>query len=152
MTQYIVAFDASTSRPVISSSPAASSSMSGSPAPGNPPRVSASSGDRSVAANPVSVLAGAHMAGRVKRQAAQRAWRAAGRDQLKRSLGERARRSGCDRYPQDRRAVLGEFLSQWLDRLVAQLLSLDDHALALPVPGQGDGSDPEIFHQRLVEW
>src|SRR5258708_27702380 len=141
MAQYIVAIEASASRPVISSSPAVSRSISGSLEPGFAPRLSARS--PSVAANPVSVLPGAYMAGLVERQAAQRARRAAGRDQLKRALGERARGCGSDRYPQDRWAVLGEFFGQRLDRLVAPLLSLDDHPPAVPIPGQGDCSGPQ---------
>src|SRR6266704_6963475 len=77
-------------------------------------------GDRSVSANPVSVLAGADMAGRVERQPAQRARRPAGGDELEGALGERPRRGRRDRHTQDRRAVLGQLLGQRLDRLVAQ--------------------------------
>src|SRR5258706_8515820 len=103
MAQYIVAFEASASRPVISSSPAVSSSISGSLEPGFAPRLSARS--PSVAANPVSVLPRAYMAGLVERQAAQRARRGASRDQLKRALGESARGRGRDLFPQDFRGV-----------------------------------------------
>src|SRR6266704_3806085 len=109
------------------------------------------SGDRSAAANPVSVLAGADMAGRVERQPAQRARRPAGGDELKRAPGERARRGGRDRHPQDRRPVLRQLLGQRFDRLVAQLLSLDDDALVVAVPRPRDSPDPEVLHQRLVE-
>src|SRR5690348_5825865 len=142
MTQYRVALDASASRPAISSSPAVSSSMSESADLGAPLRPSARSGDRSVAANPMSVLAGADVTGRVERQAAQRTWRAAGRHERHRALGERARRGGRDRDPQDGGPVLRKLLGQRLDRLVAQLLRLDDDPLAVAVPGQRDRSDP----------
>src|SRR5258706_16302154 len=110
MAQYIVAFEASASRPVISSSPAVSRSISGSLEPGFAPRLSARS--PSVAANPVSVLPGAYMAGLVERQAAQRARRGASPDPLKRAPGERARGCGRDPYPPDRRAAPGGVLRQ----------------------------------------
>src|SRR5260221_11425826 len=149
MAQYIVAFEASASRPVISSSPAVSNSISGSLEPGFAPRLSARS--PSVAANPVSVLPGAYMAGLVERQAAQRARRAAGRDQLKRALGERARGCGSDRYPQDRWAVLGEFLGQRLDRPGRHLLSPGYYALGVPLPSPGRGPRPEVLPSRPGE-
>src|SRR5258707_3640364 len=117
MAQYIGAFEASASRPVISSSPAVSSSISGSLEPGFAPRLSARS--PSVAANPVSVLPRAYMAGLVERQAAQRARRAARRDQLKRALGETARGCGSDRYPQGRPALLREILGHRRDPVLS---------------------------------
>src|SRR5258706_7867349 len=143
MAQYIVAFEASASRPVISSSPAVSSSISGSLEPGFAPRLSARS--PSVAANPVSVLPRAYMAGLVERQAAQRARRAASRDQLKRALGERARGCGSDRYPQDRRAVLGGFPRPRLHPPRPPPPRPPDHPPPVPPPRPGGGSPPPVL-------
>src|SRR5260370_6694797 len=104
MAQYIVAFEACASRPVISSSPAVSRAISGSLEPGFAPRLSARS--PSVAANPVSVLPGAYMAGLVERQAAQRARRGASRGHLKRALGATAGGCGSDCFPPGSRGLL----------------------------------------------
>src|SRR5258706_6648897 len=108
MAQYIVAFEASASRPVISSSPAVSSSISGSLEPGFAPRLSARS--PSVAANPVSVLPRAYMAGLVERQAAQRARRAGNPDHLKNALGGNPRALGQGWYPPERPGAVPEIL------------------------------------------
>src|SRR5258706_2613400 len=99
MAQYILAFEASPSRPGISRSPAVSSSISGSLEPGFAPRLSARS--PSVAANPVSVLPGAYMAGLVERQAAQRARRAGRPGPPQPAAGAPARRGRSGRYPPD---------------------------------------------------
>src|ERR1700691_2020041 len=84
--QYRVAFDASASRPAtlswpaLSSSIASSSLITGSSARLRGGRRLGRSGDRSVAANPVSVLARADVAGSVQRQSAERGPPAGGRD------------------------------------------------------------------------
>src|SRR5215469_10728853 len=155
MVQYIVAFDASTSRPCTSSAPVASRSRSaassaalvgcraipsicggifcagalcgaallGSPPDGGradrpPPLARCSRHALLLAAasampDPVAVLARAHVAGRLKRQSAQRAWRASLADNPDGAAGEC---TGClrrDAHAKDGRAVFGNVVGQW---------------------------------------
>ena len=61
-----------------------------------------------------------------------------------------ARRAG-DPDPEHPGPVRGQVLRQRLDRLVRFLLRLDDDHAAVAVPGQGDGTHPEVLEQREVE-
>ena len=102
-------------------------------------------------ADPVAVLPGADVPGRVQRQAAERTWRPSLADQLERAPGERPGGRGRDPHPQHSGAVLGDVVGQRLDRRVRFLLCLDHDALVVTIPGQGDDADPELLKQRQVE-
>src|SRR5215472_11803664 len=135
----MVAFEAPTSRPAISSFPPLSSSMSGSLVTG------------SAAANPVPVLPRADVPRRVERKPAQRARRPALAHDRQGSLGEGARGRRGDRDAQYAGRVVRQVLGQRFERLVAELLRFDDDPLLLAIPGQRDRADPEVLHQRLLE-
>ena len=87
----------------------------------------------------------------VQRQPAQRARRPARRDELQRALRERPGRARADPHPQHAGPVAGDVIGQRLDRRVALLLRLDDHPVAVAVPGERDRADPEVLGQRQVE-
>src|SRR5271165_3740899 len=158
----MVAFDASTSRPLTSSVPqeSKSSAAASSTAPlllETVPSVSSvSSGSSRPAAasgmaNPVAVLPWAHVPGRVERQAAQRARRSALANHLDRAPGERPRCLSRDPDSQHCGAIVGNVVGQRLDRLLAFLLGLDDDPFAIMVPGKRDGAYPEVLGQRQVQ-
>src|SRR5487761_700648 len=173
--QYKVAFDAVTSLPSTSSVPLVSRSIArSSPMPPLPCAGRASSGlpprclpsvrlrppavrplgapvDGSVMTRPVPVLPRADVARLVERQPAEGARRPALRHDPHGALGER---SGCLRrepHPQHARPVHRNVIGQRLHRRLRLFLRLDHHAVSLAVPGQRDGADPELFHQRKVE-
>src|SRR5690348_15263905 len=104
MPQYSVAFEASTRRPSIDSSPHSSSSRAS--ATGSSSGGVSSSGFKARAAV-VAVLAGTDVSGRVERLPAQRARRAAGGDDAPGPLDERAGAGRFDAHAQRVGAVLG---------------------------------------------
>src|SRR5262249_61621121 len=67
------------------------------------------------------------------------------------ALGEGTGRARRDPDPQHSGTVGGQVLGQRLYRLVRFLLRLDDHHAAISVPGQGDGTHPEVLEQRKIE-
>src|SRR6516165_3676215 len=147
IVQYNVALDASTSRPSISSVPWVSrSSVACSPS-----SVSGAALSGSSMTDAVTVLPRADVPIGVQRQAAQRAGRTAGGNDLGGPLGEGARGPWRDAHPQHPRPVGGNIVGQRLDRLVRFFLRLDNDHAPVTVPGQGDGTDPEVLQQRQVE-
>src|SRR5215469_3796364 len=172
--QYRVALDAATSLPSTSSVPWVSSSIARSsdrPVAGwrgtggarrarflpserlrpLPVRALFASADGSVMARPVPVLPRAHVAGGVQRQPAQRARRPALSDDPQRTLGEGPGGLGREPHPQHGGPVRRDLVGQRLHRRLGLLLGLDHHPVRLAVPGQRDGPDPELLHQRKVE-
>ncbi len=91
------------------------------------------------------------MACRFEWQPAKRAGRSPGPDHLDRPARERARGLGADPHPQHRGAVLGDILGEGLKRFLALFLGLNDDALVVVIPGEGDRADPEVLCQREVE-
>src|SRR5215472_10527294 len=102
-------------------------------------------------ADPMAVLPRADVPGGVQRQPAQRARRPSGGDKLERALRERPGGPRGDPHPQHGGPVRRDLVGQRLDRLVALLLYLDDHPVAVAIPGQGYGADPKLLGQRQVE-
>src|SRR5580692_307332 len=146
-----VALDASTIRPCTVSVPRSSSSSASRSPSGRSVSPASPAVALSGTAGPVAVLARADVPGGVERQAAQRARRAPGRDQAERAVRERPGRARGDPHPEHAGAVDRDVVRQRLDRRLAVLLRLDDHSVAVAVPGQGDRADPEVLGQRQVE-
>src|SRR5215469_8443905 len=101
--------------------------------------------------DPVTVLARAHVARRVERLPAQWAGRPSLQNYLDRAARERAGRVSRDPDPEHGRPVVWDIVRQRLERLLALLLSLDDHALAVVIPRQRDGANPEVLGERQVK-
>src|SRR5260370_4838350 len=95
--------------------------------------------------DPVTVLARAHVAGRVERLAAERARRPPLQDDLNRPARERAGRVGRDPNPEHGRAVIGDVISQRLEWLPPFLLSFHEHALAPVIPPQRHRATTEVL-------
>src|SRR5690242_15653678 len=148
-----VALEASTRRPSTASTPRSSSSRaSRSPSGRSESQSSPNSGTAlSGTGGPVTVLPRAYVTARVERQSAQRARRTSGRDKLECALRERTGRARTDPDPQHPGTVNRNVVGQRLDRSVAFLLRLDDHPVAVAVPGERDRADPEVLGQRQVE-
>src|SRR6202000_1354004 len=100
---------------------------------------------------PMTVLPRAHVTARVERQPTQRARRTATRDELECPLRERPGRARADSDPQYPGTVDRNVVGQRLDGSVALLLGLDDHPVAVAVPGERDRTDPEVLGQRQVK-
>src|SRR5690554_5370719 len=72
-------------------------------------------------------------------------------DQAERPLREGAGRARADPHPQHAGPVHRDVVGQRLDRRFALLLRLDDHPVAVAVPGERDRADAEVFGERQVE-
>src|SRR3954470_3813537 len=101
----------------------------------------------------MAVLSRTDVAGRVERQAAERAGRPPGRDNLFGTPYEcpRLRRGDADAQHVRPVFAVGERLRGGSLLAFGGGVRLDDDAVVVSVPGESERADPELLHQRCVE-